>query len=236
MLFLLNNFKLSSKLTACHKSTPKKVWNAIFTPIYKWRVLLYPWKMLGQKNTGMLKKYGRGTCRLDRAQKMQEIWQKHGERHFSHRKQYAQRQSQERVWCCSVSRGGKAGYQGRSVRKYNFGARQKPEDGALLRHDRSVDFITKVMRKHSMIVTKGVAQQKLCFRKITSAAVGKAETLTFPCPPGQPHAPTFWLSMSRHLGIFILICLPEQSDASGPLIQRYAELKWRHKKLPTSSS
>lgn len=76
-----------------------------------------------------------------------------------------------------------------------------------------------------MIVTKGVAQQKFCFRKITSAAVGKVETLAFQCPPGQPHAQKFWLSMSRHLGIFILICPSEQPDASGPLIQRYAELK-----------
>ena len=56
---------------------------------------------------------------------------------------------------------------------------------------RSVDFITKVMRKHSMIVTEGVAQQKFCFRKITLAALGSVETLTFPCPPGQPHAQKF---------------------------------------------
>lgn len=38
--------------------------------------------------------------------------------------------------CCSVSHGGKAKYQGRSIRKYNFRARQKPEDEGLLRYDK----------------------------------------------------------------------------------------------------
>ena len=129
--------------------------------------------------TGMLKKYGRGTCRLDRAQKMQESQQKHGERHFSHRKQHVQRQSQERICVAAFLVVGKQNIKGGTLRSITSELDRNQRMKGYSGMTRSVDFITKVMRKHSMIVTKGVAQQKFCFRKITLAAVGRVETLTF---------------------------------------------------------
>ena len=141
--------------------------------------------------TGMLKKYGRGTCRLDRAQKMQESQQKHGERHFSHRKQHVQRQSQERICVAAFLVVGKQNIKGGTLRSITSELDRNQRMKGYSGMTRSVDFITKVMRKHSMIVTKGVAQQKFCFRKITLAAVGRVETLTFQGPPALPHAQKF---------------------------------------------